>query len=76
MIGNNGTVCERLKRLGFAQENKMKLYGQEFQLLSDPIVSGKDLVFVEVIEKKSRQQRRLRIPLPILNMVNNERTAA
>lgn len=76
MLGNHTRLCERLKRLGFAQENKMKLYGQEFQLLSDPIVSGEDIVFVEVIEKKSKQQRRLRIPLPILNVANDQRTAA
>jgi hypothetical protein len=76
MIRNNGKLCERLKRLGFAQENKMRLYGEEFQLLSDPIITGDDLVFVEVIEKKSRQQRRVRIPLPILNIANDERTAA
>jgi hypothetical protein len=76
MIGNNGKLCERLKKLGFAQEKKMKLYGEEFHLLSDPIVSGEDLVFVEVVEKKSQKQRRLRIPLPILNMVTDRRTAA
>ena len=62
--------------MGFAQENRMRLYGEEFELLSDPFIVGNDLVFVDAIEKKSRQQRRVRIPLPIVHMANSERTAA
>ncbi|HXZ41848.1 MAG TPA: hypothetical protein VEG68_13985 [Terriglobales bacterium] len=54
----------------------MKLYGEEFELLSDPLVMGDDLVFVDAIEKKSRQLRRIRIPLPIVNMASAERSAA
>jgi hypothetical protein len=62
--------------LGFAQEGRMKLYGEEFELLSDPVIVANDLVFVDAIERKSRQHRRVRIPLPIVHMANNERTAA
>jgi len=76
MTSHNSRLCERLKRLGFAQENRMKLYGEEFELLSDPFVVGNDVVFVDAIERKSRQQRRVRIPLPIVHMANSERTAA
>ena len=54
----------------------MKLYGEEFELISDPFVVGDDLIFVDAIEKKSRQQRRVRIPLPIVKMANQERRAA
>ena len=54
----------------------MKLYGEEFELLSDPFIVGNDVVFVDAIERKSRQQRRVRIPLPIVHMANNQRTAA
>ena len=46
----------------------MKLYGQQFELLTAPIVLGDDLVLVDAIEKKSGQLRRVRIPLPIVNM--------
>jgi hypothetical protein len=75
MTSHDSGLCERLKRLGFAQQKRMKLYGEEYQLLSDPIISSEDLVFIEVMEQKSHQQKRLRIPLPILNMAN-QRTAA
>ena len=77
MTGNNNNgLCERLKRLGFAQENRMRLYGEEFELVSDPFIVGHDVVFVDAIERKSRMQRRVRIPLPIVHMASNRRTAA
>jgi len=55
------SICEKLKRLGFAQENQIRIYGQEFILRSDPIIISDDLVFVDAIEKKSQQLRRVRI---------------
>jgi len=76
MASHNSGLCERLKRLGFAQQKRMKLYGEEFELLSDPFIVANDLVFVDAIEKKSRQQRRVRIPLTIVKMANEERRAA
>jgi hypothetical protein len=54
----------------------MKLYGQEFELLGEPIALGDDLVLVDAIETKSGQLRRVRIPLPIVYMANGERSAA
>ena len=66
----------RLKQVGFTQGNQMKLYGHEFELLGEPIVVGDNLVFVDAIEKKSGQLRRVRIPLPIVKMANAERSAA
>jgi hypothetical protein len=51
----------------------MKLYGEEFEILSDPFVIGTDTVFVDAIERKSRVTRRIRIPLPIVKMADTER---
>jgi len=76
MTGHDNALCERLKKLGFAQENRMRLYGEEFELLSDPFVVGQDNVFVDAIERKSRTQRRVRIPLPIVHMASSQRRAA
>ena len=56
--------------MGFSEQNQMRLYGQEFELLSDPLIIGNDLVFVDAIEKKSRQARRVRIPLTIVRMAS------
>lgn len=76
MRNRHANLSERLKRLGFSKEKQLKLYGKEFDLVSDPIVMGDELVFVDAIEKKSRQQRRIRVPLPIVHMANRELRAA
>jgi hypothetical protein len=76
MTAKQLSLCTRLKQLGFAQGNHMKLYGQEFELLGEPIVLGDDLVFVDAIEMRSGKLRRVRIPLATVNMANGERSAA
>jgi hypothetical protein len=43
------SLCETLKRLGYAQDNQVKLYGEIFQLLSDPISISENLVFVDAL---------------------------
>ena len=42
------------KGLGFAQGNQMKLYGEEFELVSEPIVMADNLVVVDAIEHEVR----------------------
>jgi hypothetical protein len=76
MTAKQLSICTRLKQVGFTPGNQMKLYGQEFELIGEPIVMGDDLVLVDAIEKKSGRLKRVRIPLPILKMANGERSAA
>ena len=66
----------RLKWLGFRPGNQMKLYGETFEFLSEPIVMTDNVVLLDAIEKKTGQARRVRIPLSIVNMANGARTAA
>ena len=68
------SLCDTLKRLGYAPNIQMKLYGEIFELTSDPIVETDNLVFVDGIEKKSGKRRRIRIPLLVLRMAK-ERAA-
>ncbi len=67
-------LCAKLKQLGFTQENHMRLYGEEFQFLSDPIVMADGAVFVDALEQRSRQTRRIPVPQPIVNMANTRNT--
>jgi hypothetical protein len=76
MTKNEISLCARLKQMGFTQGNQMKLYGQEYELLSEPIVLGDDLVFLDASEKKSGRPSRVRIPLLIVKMASGERSAA
>lgn len=75
MANKYSTLSDRLKRLGFAQKSQMKLYGEELQLVSDPIFGENDETYVNAIEKRTQTVRRIGIPLNILQMAN-ERTAA
>lgn len=63
-------LSQRLKRLGFSNASRMKLYGEEFDLVSDPIVETETVVFIDAVERRSHQPRRVRIPLNIVNMAN------
>jgi len=69
-------LCERLKRMGFTREQQMRLYGEQFELVSDPLVVADQVVFVDAIEKRSGQFRRIRIPLTIVNIAIAEPIAA
>ena len=70
------TLCETIKRLGYAKNNQVRLYGETFDLVSDPVSVGEDVVFVDALERKSGQVRRVRIPSTIVRMARIKRRAA
>ena len=70
------SLATRLIRLGFTKGNQMKLYGEVFEFVSEPIVMADNVVLVDATEKRSGQSRRVRIPLPIVHMANGARSAA
>jgi len=63
-------LTARLQRLGFTKGNQMRLYGEVLELVSEPILMADDVVLVDATERKSGQPRRIRLPLPIVNMAN------
>ena len=65
---NPNTLCEMIRRLGYARNNQVKLYGEVFDLLSDPVRVGEDLVFVDAVARDSGLVRRVRIPPNIVQM--------
>ena len=76
MTDEEGQLCERLKRLGFARDRHVRLYGETFELVGDPIVLSGQMVVVEAIERRSRELRRVFIPLTIVSMASKELLAA
>jgi hypothetical protein len=64
----NPKLSDSIKKLGYAHNSHIRLYGELLQLVSDPIVEGEKIVFVEGMELKSRRVKRLRIPLPVVMM--------
>lgn len=67
-------VCERLKTLGYALHNRIRMYGEEFDLVSNPIVDETGVV-IEAVSRKSGRARRLRIPLSILHVIAKDGAA-
>jgi hypothetical protein len=67
---------EKLKNLGFAHGNRLRLYGEIFEVASEPIVVTETVVLVDAIEARSGSLRRLRIPLPILRIASENKKAA
>lgn len=68
-------LCETLKRLGYARSTQVRLYGEVFELLSDPFTIGENAVFVDGIEQRSGRVRRVRIPVNLVQMANKNRAA-
>jgi hypothetical protein len=65
-------LSAKLQRLGFTKGNQMKLYGEVLELTSEPILVAEDVVLVDATAAASGRSRRVRIPLPILNMSKAE----
>jgi len=62
------SLSKRLGLLGFTKGNHVKLYGEVFELLGEPLVIADNAVAVDATETKSGRSRRVRIPLPIVNL--------
>lgn len=57
--------CARIKDLGFKTSTHIKMYGERFELVSDPFVEG-DYTTVQVISGNTPGARMLRLPVSIL----------
>jgi hypothetical protein len=58
-------ICAQVKHLGYAIARRIRLYGEEFELVSDPFPEA-DGVAVHVTTKKDPSIRLLRIPITVL----------
>lgn len=54
-------VCARLRKIGYSQSRSVKLYGEIFELISDPYLDGDQFV-VEAHAQNSSANRVVRIP--------------
>ena len=75
MIGNQSderfTICDKLQRLGYEKEHDIKLYGEQFHLVSNPIPDG-DGFAIEGVTRESAEVRRMRIPLSLVCTLKKE----
>jgi len=64
-------ICERLKKFGYASERRIRLYGEELHLVSNPVAdeTGYSVLAVAV---KSGNLIHMRIPLSVVGMLERE----
>jgi hypothetical protein len=64
-------VCDRLQRMGYAQSKRIRIYGQEFEAVSNPFPHG-DGIAIRAFSKRETQARTLQLPLPVVQMVTRQ----
>jgi hypothetical protein len=64
-------ICARVKRLGYSISKQIRLYGEEFDVVSDPFPDA-DGIAVHVTTKKDSSIRVLRIPATVLQRVKGQ----
>jgi hypothetical protein len=67
-------ICASVKRLGYGVSQSIRLYGEEFEVLSDPFPEAGGIA-VSVRTKKSDGIRLLHLPATVLQSVRGRRAA-
>lgn len=68
-------VCARVRHLGYAVSGRIRLYGEEFEVVSDPFPEA-DGIAIHVTTKKDSKIRVLQIPATVLQSVRGRGTNA
>jgi hypothetical protein len=64
---------DAVKRYGYAKKKKIKLYGKELELVSDPVYRQDDDVFVDAREEGSDNIRQVQVPRNVVEMAKGGR---
>ena len=65
-------VCDRLQKMGYAEFKRIRIYGQEFEVVSNPFPQG-DGIAIRAFSRRETQARTLRLPLPVVQMVTRQK---
>ncbi len=76
MANTGARLCQRLKQLGYSRDHQIALYGEVFEVVSDPFIVGQDVALVDARERRTGEFRRVRIPISIVQMAKRNLTAA
>lgn len=69
-LSGDQRICQRLRELGYAQYRRIRIYGEEFTVISNPVPDG-DGIAVDALPR-SGSPRKVRVPLPILQLIRKE----
>ena len=68
-------VCARVRHLGYAVSGRVRLYGEEFEVVSDPFPEQGGIA-VHVTSKKNSKVRVLQLPATVLQSVRGRSKSA
>ena len=66
-------ICARIKNMGYAVSKRVKLYGEEFEIVSDPFPEDHGIA-VQVKSKKDPSVRIVRLPSTVLQSIRGRKT--
>jgi hypothetical protein len=62
-------MCAQIKKFGYAASQNIRIYGEEFEVLSDPFPSDGGIA-IEVRSRRTAQSRLLQLPATIVGRAN------
>ena len=61
-------TCRKLMSLGYARFNRVRLYGQELQIVSDPFPHDDGGIAIEVTGASEPGRRTMRLPISVVQV--------
>ena len=65
-------TCRKLISLGYARSNRVRLYGKEVELVSDPFPHREGGIAIEVAESKQSASRTVKLPLSVVQVASKQ----
>ncbi len=71
LVDRHAAICERLKKCGYSSEHRIRLYGEDLQLVSNPVADevGYSVLAVTI---KAGNFKHVRIPLSLVSMLERQ----
>ena len=62
-------ICAQIKKFGYATSQKIRIYGEEFEVLSDPFPSDGGIA-IHVRSRRTAEARLLQLPATVTGRIN------
>lgn len=66
-----GEICDQIKQRGYSQSHVVRIYGDEFEILSDPF-PNENGVAVRARSRRTAQVRALQLPATLIPKPNEK----
>jgi len=66
-------ICAKIKNMGYAASKRVKLYGEEYEIVSDPFLKD-EVIVVEAKTRKDPVVRMVRLPSTVFPSVRRRKS--